>query len=210
MINLSNRLSAVVDLVEKGSVVADIGTDHGYIPVFLVENGISQKVIATDVNEMPLASCRDFVKKKGLDALIETRLSDGFEELDAKEFDTAIIAGMGGELIAEILSKFSGLNKVHLVLQPMTHQEIVRKFLYDNGFSIKHDIIVNDSKHYYNVFDAVYTGDFSKKSITDYFLGSITDFSKKEYFVHLLNYLKNKEKSGNDFSDVIFALEEKL
>lgn len=210
MINLSNRLSAVVDLVEKGSVVADIGTDHGYIPVFLVENGISQKVIATDVNEMPLASCRDFVKKKGLDALIETRLSDGFEELDAKEFDTAIIAGMGGELIAEILSKFSGLNKVHLVLQSMTHQEIVRKFLYDNGFSIKHDIIVNDSKHYYNVFDAVYTGDFSKKSITDYFLGSITDFSKKEYFVHLLNYLKNKEKSGNDFSDVIFALEEKL
>ena len=117
---------------------------------------------------------------------------------------------MGAELIVDILSNCDFVNELHLILQPMTHPEIARKYLYDNGFEINNDFIVTDAKHSYSIFDANYTGKITPKVPTDYFLGNITDFSQKEYFLHLLNYLKNKSKSGADLSDVISAVEEIL
>ena len=139
-----------------------------------------------------------------------TRLSNGLEKLDRGECDTVIIAGMGAELIVDILSNCDFVNELHLILQPMTHPEIARKYLYDNGFEINNDFIVTDAKHSYSIFDANYTGKITPKVQKDYFLGNITDFSQKEYFLHLLNYLKNKSKSGADLSDVISAVEEIL
>ena len=192
MVSLSKRLNAVASLVESGSSVADVGTDHGYIPVYLVENKISPFVVAMDINEKPLASCKSLVKNEGYEDVILTRLSNGLEKLDRGECDTVIIAGMGAELIVDILSNCDFVNELHLILQPMTHPEIARKYLYDNGFEIN------------------YTGKITPKVQKDYFLGNITDFSQKEYFLHLLNYLKNKSKSGADLSDVISAVEEIL
>lgn len=210
MVSLSKRLNAVASLVKSGSSVADVGTDHGYIPVYLVENKISPFVVAMDINEKPLASCKALVKEEGLEDVILTRLSNGLEKLDKGECDTVIIAGMGAELIVDILSNCDFVNELHLILQPMTHPEIARKYLYDNGFEINNDFIVTDAKHSYSIFDAYYTGKITPKVQKDYFLGNITDFSQKEYFLHLLNYLKNKSKSGADLSDVISAVEEIL
>ncbi len=210
MQKLSKRLFAVASLVEQGASVADVGTDHGYIPVFLVKAGIAKSAVAMDINDGPLSSCRALVEQEELSDYIDIRLSDGLERLEPDECDTIIIAGMGAELIADILSKCSYINEKHLILQPMTHPEIARKFLYDNGFEINNDIIVYDSKHYYSVFDTYYTGEVRQHSACDYYLGNITDFSHKAYFYHLLNYLKNKSKSGEDFSDIINAVEEKL
>lgn len=210
MVSLSKRLNAVASLVELGSSVADVGTDHGYIPVYLVENKISPFVVAMDINEKPLASCKSLVKAAGFEDVISTRLSNGLEKLDRGECDTVIIAGMGAELIVDILSNCDFVNELHLILQPMTHPEIARKYLYDNGFEINNDFIVTDAKHSYSIFDANYTGKITPKVQKDYFLGNITDFSQKEYFLHLLNYLKNKSKSGADLSDVISAVEEIL
>lgn len=210
MVSLSKRLNAVASLVKSGSSVADVGTDHGYIPVYLVENKISPFVVAMDINEKPLASCKALVKEEGLEDVIQTRLSNGLEKLDKGECDTVIIAGMGAELIVDILSNCDFVNELHLILQPMTHPEIARKYLYDNGFEINNDFIVTDAKHSYSIFDANYTGKITPKVQKDYFLGNITDFSQKEYFLHLLNYLKNKSKSGADLSDVISAVEEIL
>lgn len=207
MINLSKRLSAVAALVERGSAVADIGTDHGYIPVYLCQNGIIKRAVAADVNSKPLSSCRALVKQEGLGGVIEARISDGLDSLRPDEYDTVIIAGMGGEMIADILSRAESLEDKHIILNPMTHPEIARKFLYDNGYEIFTDIIVADGRHHYSVFDAHYTGEFSNKTKADYFLGNITDFSDREYFLHLLNYLKNKEKSGEDLSEIINAVE---
>lgn len=206
MQSLSNRLTAVSSLVKNGSVVADIGTDHGYIPVYLYKKGIIQGAVAADVHEGPLSSCKALVLQEGLCDVIKTRLSDGLENISPDEYDTVIIAGMGGELIRDILSK-ADLRDKHIILNPMTHPEIARKFLYDNGFEIDNDFIVKDSKHYYSVFDACYTGVLYKKTAADYYLGNIKDFSDKEYFKHLLNYLKNKQKSGEDFTCVIKAVE---
>ena len=98
MQNLSKRLKAVASLVKKGASVADVGTDHGYIPVYLIENDIVSSAIAMDINEKPLASCQALVKSKGLENKIQTRLSNGLENLKRGECDTVIIAGMGPNL----------------------------------------------------------------------------------------------------------------
>jgi tRNA (adenine22-N1)-methyltransferase len=209
MQSLSNRLMAVVSLVKKGSRVVDVGTDHGFIPVYLCQNGIVESAVACDINEKPLASCEALVLQEGLCDAIKTRISNGLDNVNTDEYDTVIIAGMGGELIADILSRCD-LRDKHIILNPMTHSEISRKFLYDNGFDIDNDLIINDGKHYYSVFDAHYCGEISAKTDKDYYLGNIKDFSNKEYFEHLLNYLRNKQKSGEDYSSVIKAVEEAI
>lgn len=206
MQSLSERLMAVASLVRSGSSIADIGTDHGYIPVYLYKKGIIRSAVAADINKGPLSSCEELVLQEGLCDAIKVRLSDGLDNIDSMEYDTIIIAGMGGELISEILSR-ADIRDKHIILNPMTHPELARKFLYDNGFDIDNDLIVKDGRHYYNVLDASYKGDIPSKSQCDYFLGNITDFSNKEYFVHLLNYLNNKQKSGEDFSSVIKGIE---
>lgn len=207
MQKLSIRLSSVAALVKQDAAIADIGTDHGFIPVYLAEKKVIKSAVASDINEGPLNSCIALVKEKGLENIIKTKLSNGLDSLDEKDFDTIIIAGMGGELIADILSRHSFVKYKHIILQPMTHPETARKFLYDNGFEIENDIIVKDGRHYYSVFDAYYTGKVYEKRRIDYYLGNITDYSNKEYFEHLLNYFRNKSKSGEDYSDIIFALE---
>lgn len=204
---LSNRLKAVADMVRQESVIADIGTDHGYIPVYLYKAGIIKGAVAADINDGPLNSCRELVEQQGLSDVISIRLSDGLSNLKPCEYDTIIIAGMGGELIADILSKDTSIKDKHIILNPMTHPEIARRFLYDNGFEIDRDIIVPDGRHHYSVFDAHYTGKKINRSDKDYFLGNIKDFSDKEYFSHLLNYLKNKSKSGEDFTEIINEIE---
>ncbi len=210
MPDLSRRLCAVAALVEKGSTVADVGTDHGYLPVWLVKQGIVKSAVACDVNEMPLSSCKALVLQEGLSDAVKVRLSDGLNNVCDNEIDTIIIAGMGGELIAKILSKCNYAYKKHIILNPMTHPEYARKFLYDNGYEIINDVIVSEYAHHYSVFDAEYTGNITDHVRADYYLGEIKDFGCKEYFMHLLNYLRNKQLGGEYYDDVISALEEKL
>lgn len=210
MINLSKRLYACASLVSEGSRLCDVGTDHGYVPVYLIEQGIIKSAVACDINEGPLSSCKALVDGVGFNEKIKCILSNGLDNISSDDYDDVLIAGMGGELIADILSRAKGIEKKHLIINPMTHGELARKWLYDNGFSIKNDIIIKDGKHNYSIFDAEYTGEIIEKSKVDYYLGEIKDFSNKEYFEHLLNYLKNKQKSGMDFSDVITAIEEKI
>lgn len=209
MIKLSVRLQAVADMVHDGSVPVDVGCDHGYIPVYLVQSKKCENAIACDVNRGPLQSCKYLVEECALENQIKCVLSDGLDKIE-DDYDTVIVAGMGGELIANILSRNESIKSKKLVINPMTHSELVRKWIYENGFEIDEDIIVEDAHHYYSVFSAHYTGVVVPKTEADYYLGSIKDFSKKEYFVHLLNYLKNKQKSGADYSKIISAIEENL
>lgn len=210
MIKLSNRLTAAASMVRRGYRLCDVGTDHGYVPVYLAEQGIINSAVACDINEGPLSSCAALVKEHGLQDKIKCILSDGLENVSPDDVDEILIAGMGGELIANILSRCDYIKSKHLILNPMTHAEITRNWLYSNGFLINKDIIVSDGSHHYSVFDAVYTGEITEKNKADYYLGNIKDFSDREYFVHLLNYLRNKQKGGGDFADVIKAIEEKI
>ena len=210
MVKLSERLAVCAGLVREGVRLSDIGCDHGYIPVYLTERGKIKSALACDINEKPLASCRALVEENGLEGKIKCVLSDGFERLGEEDFDDALIAGMGGELIASILSGCSYIKEKHLIINPMTHPELARKWLYENGFEIENDIVTADSNHHYSVFDAYYTGRCTEVNDINIFLGRIDDYSDKEYFIHLINYLKNKEKSGADYSSLIAEIKERI
>ncbi|MBQ7740997.1 MAG: SAM-dependent methyltransferase [Eubacterium sp.] len=208
MLKLSERLKACADLVKEGSRLADIGCDHGYIPVYLVETGRIKSAVACDINEGPLSSCKALVKEYALEGKISCVLSDGFDKINKDDFDCALLAGMGGELIAALLSRCAYIKEKRLIINPMTHPELARKWLYENGFSIINDIIIKDTAHSYSVFDATYTGVKTEVNDTKLFLGEIKDFSNKEYFIHLLNYLENKQKGGFDYEETIKRLKE--
>lgn len=208
MIKISDRLCTCSSMVRQGKRLCDVGTDHGYVPVYCVQKGIIPSAIACDINEGPLSSCKALVKEYSLSDKIKCVLSDGLEKINGDEVDDILLAGMGGELITDILSRCPYVKEKHLIMNPMTHPEVLREWLYSNGFQINNDVIVPDGRHHYNVFDAVYTGAVGNKTETDYYLGNIRDFSDKEYFLHLLNYLKNKQKGGEDKSLIIKRIEE--
>lgn len=210
MIKLSNRLCTCSSIIREGKRLCDVGCDHGYVPAYLVSNGKIPSAVACDINEGPLNSCKGLVEELELGDKIKCVLSNGLEKINKDEIDDVLIAGMGGELIANIIESCPWSKEKHFVLNPMTHPEITREWLYNNGYEIENDLIVQDGRHYYSIFDAYYTGEVKPKTKVDYFLGNIKDFSNKGFFEHLLNYLKNKQKGGEDFTEIIKTIEEKL
>lgn len=135
---LSPRLRMAADLIRPGAVVVDVGTDHAYLPVYLVENGFCPRVIAVDSKTGPLANARATVTARGLGQKIELRLSDGLDGVEPGDADDIVIAGLGGQMTVEILSRALWLKDgaKQVVLQPMTHAEDVRRFLCGNSFTI--------------------------------------------------------------------------
>ena len=138
MPELSPRLEMVASLIRKGSRIADIGTDHAYLPAYLLMNNTVKKALACDVSKGPLLNAEKTAKLFGLEDRIELRLSDGFDRIEPGEADDFIICGMGGSLIAELLERAPWLKdeKYRLIIQPQSHSNDVRKFLTENGFEI--------------------------------------------------------------------------
>ena len=139
-------------LVENGSRVADVGCDHGYVAIWLVQEKNCPLVIATDVKEGPLAHAKKNVEAAGVAEKVELRLGDGLSIIEPREVDTVLIAGMGGMTICEILSSEPGvLNNVDtLILQPQSDIEEVRRHLHKVGFYLeKETICMEDGKYYF-------------------------------------------------------------
>lgn len=157
-VSLSGRMQMVADMVTKGNIVADIGCDHGFVSIYLIEQGICPHVLAMDVNEGPLLRAKEHIKKRGLDSYIDVRLSDGIEKLDNKEADSIIIAGMGGRLVMKILSdhmdKVKGLKEV--ILQPQSELHLVRRFLTEQGLVIVQENMVEDAGKFYPCIKAAW------------------------------------------------------
>lgn len=148
---LSKRLQAVASLVTAGNRIADIGTDHAYIPIYLIQKQLVPYAIAMDINEGPLKRAAGHVKENGLEDKIELRLSDGFGELRPGEADTAVLAGMGGALMIKILSDCREVtcSLKECILQPQSELAKVRTFLLKEGFLfIQEDIVLEDGKYY--------------------------------------------------------------
>jgi ribosomal protein L11 methyltransferase (prmA) len=156
---LSKRLQTIADFVKKGAVVADIGTDHAHIPIYLIKNNIISKAYACDINAGPLEKAKENINYYGIKN-IELRLSNGLEKLKTDEADTFIIAGMGGELIIDILDRGQGFfdKKNTFILSPHTKIEEVRNYLLRKGLKIlKEDMCIDEGK-FYTVMEAVYIG----------------------------------------------------
>ena len=155
--NLSLRLTKVKDTVLKCDTVCDIGCDHGYVSISLIEEGKAKKVIACDINKGPLEAAKENVSKKNLLGNIELRLSDGLSQVSPEDKpDSIVIAGMGGALMVKILTE--GIKVVssakQLVLQPQSEIFLVRKWLRENGFYISNEEILKDMGKYYFIMDA--------------------------------------------------------
>lgn len=147
---LSKRLSAVASFVTPGYAVADVGTDHGYIPIYLAGQG-SRKIIAMDINAGPLQRAEDHIRLHHLEALIETRISDGLQALKAGEVQSVVLAGMGGALVLKILADSPAVTVAieEFIIQPQSEIAKVRAWLQQQGFIVQaEDMVKEDGKFY--------------------------------------------------------------
>ena len=156
-IHLSKRLKMLADMVSEGNRVADVGCDHGYLPIFLMQQGRIPGALAMDVRKGPLKAAREHIASCRLEDYIECRLSDGLKAYIAGEADTIICAGMGGRLMERILTE--GMDKAkaagELILQPQSEIGEFRKFLRGNDFFVVQEEVVQEDGKYYFAMKAV-------------------------------------------------------
>lgn len=214
-----NRLECIKSMVSKCSVAADIGTDHGYVAEMLLRENICEKVIATDLNEGPLNRAVEYLTNADLQSRCDFRLGSGLTVLNENEADSLIIAGMGGELIADIIetSRNIALKSSQLILQPMTTADRLRCYLHENGFRIIDENIVKEFHHYYFIIKAVPGNDRIEDEI--YYEMSKILLDKKEplmaeYMNKILNIneniIRSIEKNNNsDYNEKIDVLRKK-
>lgn len=193
---LSPRLKKTVEFADKCGVVADIGTDHALVPVYLVENGFSNKAYACDIRPLPLKRADEYISSRNLSDKIATVLSDGLKNVP-DGVDTVIIAGMGGEMIIDILSSDNTHGNALFVLQPMTAINELRLYLYSNGYTILDEEIVSEhaDKKLYSVMKVRKTAEQTYYSELDILLSPALQ-SKKTREKGL--YIKKNIKSRID------------
>lgn len=155
-LTLTPRLRAVAAYVAQGAYLADIGTDHGYLPAFLVQNGVCPGAVAADVRPGPLAVAVKTAQAAGVDDRIEFVLTDGLDGIDPQKADTVVLAGMGGETMADILSRAPWTldRRTHLILQPQTKLDVLSAWLDAAGYAYDDACLVRDSGRLYTVFSA--------------------------------------------------------
>lgn len=189
--------------VKYGEKVADVGTDHGYIPVWLIQKGICAEVIASDIKEGPLQTAVRTAKNAGVDDKIDFRLCSGLDKYSSHEFDTAIIAGMGGETIISILEAAPWTKSKRLIIQPQSKLPELRKWLFENEFKIQDAELVYDTGRIYLVWIVVGGREDSEKfsEVLDYQLIDKHDPLLSSYIEGLikreLKILNGMEKGAN-------------
>jgi tRNA (adenine22-N1)-methyltransferase len=183
------RLRSAIPYLKKGGRVADIGTDHAYLPIYLLEQGLVSRAVACDINEGPIRSARKNIAAAGLEERIETLCTDGLCGVEAFAPDDVMIFGMGGELIARILSDAPWVKdaSIGLILQPMTRASVLRKWLLDNGFEILGETITFEDK-YYQTIHARFSGEKTDYSDVELLLGRLNIASRPPLFEGFLRH----------------------
>lgn len=209
---LSARLSAIAESLSEHSVICDVGSDHGALPLYLLRNGICPKAIVTDLNEKPLERAKKNFAAAGLDHKAQFVLTDGIEEVLAFRPDTFVIAGMGGETILGILER--GLGDIPIgtsfILQPMTKIPMLRRFLYKSGFLIRQEKLVYENGKFFVILCAEFDGvsRAEKAVFSDFgeFLPNLHTDCSLAYHSSLLSTLENvidgRKKAGVSCSDL--------
>lgn len=202
IINISERLKCVASLVNKGARVADIGTDHAYLPIYLVQNGISNKVYACDVRKEPLRRAKLHIDEYGLSDKITTQLCDGLKGINKGDVDTVTICGMGGKLMKNILK--AGIDKLgdntQLVLSAQSELRDFRKYLLEAGIYIKSEHMLLEDGKYYFIFDCVYnTQDEYYLNVTSIQQNNIYENAASAGDIHNNNsHKEDNDKEDND------------
>lgn len=210
------RLQSAIAYITKGGRVADIGTDHAYLPIHLVKEGIVNFAVAADINLGPILSARSNIEAAGLSDRIDTAHTDGLHGIESYHPNDILIFGMGGELIVKILREAPWVKdaSIGLILQPMSRASVLRHWLGENGFAILSETITDPAKFYQTIY-ARYDGKGENYTEEELVLGKrnieknpplFADFVKHEISVHQ-KILDGKRKSaGQDASDEVRIL----
>jgi tRNA (adenine22-N1)-methyltransferase len=187
---LSKRLEAIANMVDQDDIVLDIGTDHGYLPIYLVSNQIIKLAVASDIKESPLKMALKNVDKANLKDKIKLVLSDGLEAITSY-FNTLVIAGVGPRTIINVLTK--GKNKTKgktLILQSNVSSNLVREWLVSNNFKIIDEALVHEDNNYYEIIKAVNGKQLLTSS--DLYLGPFIKKMKNETVINYFNLMHDK------------------
>ncbi|MBP3603930.1 MAG: SAM-dependent methyltransferase [Lachnospiraceae bacterium] len=195
-VELSKRMQAVADMVTPGNRVCDVGCDHGYVSIYLVQEGIAPKVLAMDVNKGPLMRAGEHVKRYEAEDYIELRLSDGLTAYRIGEADTLLCAGMGGRLMMDILDREPDKTKDfgELILQPQSDVKLFRKYLREKGYIIQKETMILEEGKYYPMMKVVLSGKVADET-KDYELEDLLGpLLLKELNPVLLQYIQQEMK----------------
>ena len=200
LFGLDERLKLCALFVRKGAKLADIGTDHAYLPVWLVLSGMIDSAVAADVREGPLANAQSNINKNGVSDKIRTVLSDGLDEISSDEADDIVIAGMGGELIIKLIDRTEWLrdDNKRLILQPMTRAEMLRSYLYKNGFEIMNEKACISMGKSYSVMLCRYDGKTRECNDEIMYIGNLVndDSEESKKYVYVINEKLKKKLRG--------------
>jgi len=189
---LSLRLQALLDLIPHSDILADIGTDHAYLPIEAICAGLCEKAIACDINKGPLEIAVENIQMARLSNKIEIRLGDGLKPIHPNEADCIVISGMGGMRIWNIIhteqDKAQFAKK--LILQPQHNLEVLRKNLHNAGYEISTEKLVYEDSRFYVILLAGYTGEVSTWTEQEYFFGK--HLLESPHFSHYLKYHRDK------------------
>ena len=208
---LDERLAQCAEFVREGASVADIGTDHAYLPVYLVKSGKTKKAVAADVRVGTLENAKGNIIRNGLESSIKTVLSDGLEKIGPDEADDIVIAGMGSELIIRIIEAAPWLrdSKKHLILQPMTRAEELRKYLCRSGFEIISERACISCKKTYSVMLCAFDGKERECDDRFMYVGELYDDNSPQAgrYIYVVNEkLKKKIKGFESTSEEYIRL----
>ena len=190
---LSKRLETVASMVTKGNRAADVGCDHGFVPIFLVESGISPLAVAADVRPGPLSRAKEHIKEHRLEEKIQTRLSDGLANIKPGEADSLIMSGIGGILMMRLLQdeEHTAKSFKELILSPQSELFDVRRYLVSNGYLIEYEHMLCDEGKYYFIFHVIIKKDEREWSDEEYRYGK--DICKDDMKTFLA-YLEKEER----------------
>ncbi len=213
------RLLRIAEMIRIGDRVADIGTDHAYLPIYLIKNKISPKVYACDVSDGPLENAKENIERTHTPN-IELRKGDGIAAVNCDEVDTVVIAGMGGDLIIKILQSSAWIknDKYELILQPMTSAEDLRRFLLNEGFCVTEERAVKSQGRIYSVIKATFCAVNRSCSPLFYYIGKLGENmgeEEREYIMRkrrilstLADDIKNVEAQREKYTRIISVISE--
>lgn len=214
---MGSRLLMAASFVDNGGTVCDVGCDHGKLSLYLIQRGKAKQIIATDINEQPLQKAVDLFASHDLSNTATFLLTDGLQGIENTESIThVVIAGLGGHTMAQVIENapFIKENRVQLVLLPAQSGYFIRRYLYENGYTIKKETTVSEKGKYYSCISAQYTGTAKQPDIYDMYIGEShtnTDESAKGYFEMILSQLEKKHNGikidtgseNNRYSDAV-------
>ncbi len=179
---LDHRLLSVASCVREGAYLADIGTDHAYLPIYLAEKGMLSGAVASDIHKGPLESAKKNIAEAGFSDFIHTMLTDGLQGLEAYPITEIAIAGMSGMMIAGILeaAPFIRERNIRLILQPMQHIPELRRELAQKGYSIEKELQTMSEGKFYQIICASYDGISRELTETETLLGAYNIKHKQE------------------------------